>query len=317
MGTAILLLLILPIGGFAMSFQPDTLPEVGLEEFLPDAIAGYSLVETTGPSIASGADSTLRQEWTADQYRASLRVEIARSAGAENNSRPLPHHGGNHPYDLRRRADRAELVYREGELRISAVAKVRRLIDVPHRDSLEAAVRRSFDAIVASVAHTPHPAPRVQRFVWTTVNLRQGPGTDSPVVGQVSRTDSVWVSNETVGGWRAVYSAQFTRDTIAWISDQLLQPISYRERQARRAQEERERFGQQFEEEFLKKGLDVYVTVQGNYGRTLHLEWVLAGRPDAYQMRNNESLMSRFRRHGFRRVVLTDGSGERWSWEVQ
>lgn len=73
-------------------------------------------------------------------------------------------------------------------------------------------------------------------------------------------------------------------------------------------------YGNRLEEQYLKMGLDIYVTVEDTENRTIQLRWVLVSRPMAYQTSHDQSFLEVLRTLGFTKLVLTDGYEETWSY---
>lgn len=72
----------------------------------------------------------------------------------------------------------------------------------------------------------------------------------------------------------------------------------------------RREYATQLERTYLQDGKDVHVSVRGTNGTTLHIQWVLVGRPLAYQMGNDEDVIHTLRTLGFKRLELSDGYDE-------
>lgn len=75
----------------------------------------------------------------------------------------------------------------------------------------------------------------------------------------------------------------------------------------------RHRFAEDYERDLLGKGMDFTVRATGPAKRTLRMEWILVGRPLAYQMSNDEKVVRNLQRLGFRRLIMTDGHDESYS----
>jgi hypothetical protein len=88
------------------------------------------------------------------------------------------------------------------------------------------------------------------------------------------------------------------------------------EEEASRLEPERLAYGEQLEEEYLKGGLDVFVRVTGPRLTTIRLTYVLMSRPMAYQLTHNGAFMSLLRAKGFRQLILTDGCGATWDYDL-
>lgn len=79
----------------------------------------------------------------------------------------------------------------------------------------------------------------------------------------------------------------------------------------------RAEYADDLERSYLSAGLDVRVTLTGPKQTTLRITWVLVGRPAAYQMMNDASLTQNLQRRGFKKVVLSDGYNESYSWPIR
>lgn len=82
------------------------------------------------------------------------------------------------------------------------------------------------------------------------------------------------------------------------------------ERDARRA------YAQRLETGFLDGGLDIEVTTSGERATTLRLKYVLFTRVWVHKVQNDTDLISNARRLGFRRVIMTDGYEDTWTWDL-
>src|SRR5690606_30106636 len=71
-------------------------------------------------------------------------------------------------------------------------------------------------------------------------------------------------------------------------------------------------YARRLETEYLDRGLDVHVRTGGAYDSTLEIEWILASRVTAHQMRNDAGAVATLRALGFRSVTFTNGFGEHW-----
>ncbi|TAK47210.1 MAG: hypothetical protein EPO23_12255 [Xanthobacteraceae bacterium] len=83
--------------------------------------------------------------------------------------------------------------------------------------------------------------------------------------------------------------------------------------------EGRVRVANTFEETFLKKGLDVSITVSGRKNTTLEISYVLMNRPLVYKITNEFGFLERAWNLGFEKVILSNGYGlytNRWVYEV-
>lgn len=95
------------------------------------------------------------------------------------------------------------------------------------------------------------------------------------------------------------------------------------EEERRRAQSEaklmrdlRVRMASSMEEKMLDGGLNVNVRAIGKDQTTLRIEWILVSKVVAHQMSKQGDLFSNARQAGFKRVEITDGYNETWSWTL-
>lgn len=79
----------------------------------------------------------------------------------------------------------------------------------------------------------------------------------------------------------------------------------------------RKRLADKIERDYLAKGRDVHVNATGTKSTTLRLEYVLFGRPDAYQIQNDREILGNLRSLGFRKIVITDGFDETYTITIQ
>ncbi len=305
----------------------DTLPDGEIGMFLPDSIPSFERVQIDTPS-AESPDTVRVGTWA--NKRATVKVRVrqrlegkrARFSLSEGSKTALGGHEGLLEVGKTVPAI-VEFEYVENDLAIRIRAEPSENVSVLlSPDTLETAVRRAFSSIVDQIPHRPHPAPRAKRYVHTTVNLRSGPGTGHSVIRQLSEGDSLWVSRHAQDGWRAVFNGEATRDTVAWIYADLVHirptPVESTELAEDVSEGARNRrdFADRLERRYLERGMDVSVSVRGEENRILRVQWVLAGRPEAYQLQNNHQLMNNLDELGFKKFELTDGYGDRWSWSI-
>lgn len=79
---------------------------------------------------------------------------------------------------------------------------------------------------------------------------------------------------------------------------------------------QRLRFADVAERKYLSQGRDVHLTVAGKNSDVLVFRYVLAGRPDAYQISEDDSLLKILKGMGFTRIHLTDGYNHSWNIPV-
>lgn len=318
---------LLPAGATGAT-PTDTLPDGAPGAYLPDSVPGFTRLDSAPRYGVS--DTSRSGTWDGDRIRVT--VHVVERAGEERVRYTLDSGRTEHVAGHRVRIGvsrtypaSANLEYIEPDLRIQIGAEPRSpSTGLTSPDTLRATVRRAFSSIVASRPHQPHPASRAVRYVRTTVNLRAGPGTDYSVVRQVTSDDSIWVGRGARNSWRPVFDGESTLDTAAWVHADLVhvsrEPLipdeAARKIELSEGAKQRRRIADRLERRYLEQGLDVYVSVRGKGDRILRVEWVLAGRPDAYRMRNDRQLMNTLDDFGFRKFELTDGYGDWWSWEI-
>lgn len=78
----------------------------------------------------------------------------------------------------------------------------------------------------------------------------------------------------------------------------------------------RQSYASTLEQTYLKNGMDVTVRTSGAKGSTLTIKYMLLGRPDVYQLVNDDSFLPTLKGLGFRRVVFTDGYDATWSYDI-
>jgi hypothetical protein len=78
----------------------------------------------------------------------------------------------------------------------------------------------------------------------------------------------------------------------------------------------REVFAGTLEETYLKKSMDVDMSVSGKNNTTLKFKYVLVSRPLVYQLQNDSDFMGDLRRMGFTKVIFTDGYYHTWTIDV-
>ena len=80
--------------------------------------------------------------------------------------------------------------------------------------------------------------------------------------------------------------------------------------------EVRAKYADEAERLFLDQGLDFHVTVSGRSNTTISFKYVLMSRPIVYKMQNDTNLMQRLREMGFKKLIMTDGFYETWTFDL-
>lgn len=80
--------------------------------------------------------------------------------------------------------------------------------------------------------------------------------------------------------------------------------------------DQRRQLAKRMESSLLDSGLDAKVTTRGKNATTLHLEYVLISRPWIHQFQKNGEFFANLKKAGFTRVVMSDGYGKTWTWEL-
>ncbi|HUR92533.1 MAG TPA: hypothetical protein VMY38_07655 [Gemmatimonadaceae bacterium] len=78
----------------------------------------------------------------------------------------------------------------------------------------------------------------------------------------------------------------------------------------------RRQYAQRLESEYLDQGLDITVTTKGAAATTLRLKWILVSRVTAHQLSKSGPLWANLRSMGFKRLEITDGYDDSWSWTI-
>ena len=69
-------------------------------------------------------------------------------------------------------------------------------------------------------------------------------------------------------------------------------------------------------EVFYKKGLDVKFTALGKYKDVLKVRYVLMNDPWVYQFTSHVQLMTNLTNAGFKKIILTDGYNDSWTYKL-
>jgi len=80
--------------------------------------------------------------------------------------------------------------------------------------------------------------------------------------------------------------------------------------------DQRVTYAQTLEKEYLKQGMDIYITVSGADNTTIRLKYVLMSRPIVYQLTSDEDAMNALRQQGFKKLILTDGYDSTWTYDL-
>lgn len=78
----------------------------------------------------------------------------------------------------------------------------------------------------------------------------------------------------------------------------------------------RDVYANMLEQEYLKKGMDVDISLSGADKSTIKFKYILISRPLVYQLMNDSDFMSNLRSAGFKKVIFTDGYYHTWNIDV-
>ena len=76
-------------------------------------------------------------------------------------------------------------------------------------------------------------------------------------------------------------------------------------------------FAKELENHYLDKGINADVTTSGPDKANLHIKWALVSKVAAHQLGKNGEFWKSMRQLGFKKVILTDGYDESFSWTVK
>lgn len=88
------------------------------------------------------------------------------------------------------------------------------------------------------------------------------------------------------------------------------------DRDAQHTVEERRAFAATYETKMLEQYQDVHASAVGPYATTFRIEYILMSRPLAYNLLKNAQIIAGLKARGFRRIILTDGDDETYSWDI-
>lgn len=80
--------------------------------------------------------------------------------------------------------------------------------------------------------------------------------------------------------------------------------------------EQREAMAKRLEQNYLKKGLDVYISLNGKDKSTMKLKYVLFSRPLIHNLINDSEFTGSLRTAGFTKVIFTDGYDNTWTVDL-
>lgn len=75
-------------------------------------------------------------------------------------------------------------------------------------------------------------------------------------------------------------------------------------------------FAKELENHYLDKGINADVTTSGPGKTSLRIKWALVSKVTAHQLGKNGDFWESMRKLGFKKVVMTDGYDESFSWNV-
>jgi hypothetical protein len=76
-------------------------------------------------------------------------------------------------------------------------------------------------------------------------------------------------------------------------------------------------FATTVENEMLDQGWNFDVTTLGTQHTTLQMKWALASKAVAHQLTENTEMFDTARQLGFKRMELTDGFDQTWTWKLE
>ena len=76
-------------------------------------------------------------------------------------------------------------------------------------------------------------------------------------------------------------------------------------------------FAKDLENSYLDKGINADVTVSGPAKTNLRIKWALVSKVAAHQLDKNDQFWTNVQEMGFKKVILTDGYDESFSWTVK
>jgi len=100
---------------------------------------------------------------------------------------------------------------------------------------------------------------------------------------------------------------------------QAKQKITYRQEAIRARQEsvaQRDAMAKFFENSYLDKGYSVDVVATGRDHTTFHMKWALATKAFVHNFSKQTEFFEQAQSAGFKRVEITDGFDESWSWKL-
>jgi hypothetical protein len=78
----------------------------------------------------------------------------------------------------------------------------------------------------------------------------------------------------------------------------------------------RQKYVEELEVEYLKKGYDVHLSAIGPLKTTFQFKYVLVSRPLVYQLSQPDSLLNALRSRGFKKAIFTDGYDSTWTLDI-
>jgi len=78
----------------------------------------------------------------------------------------------------------------------------------------------------------------------------------------------------------------------------------------------RETYANTLEREYLKKGMDVDISLSGADKTTIRFKYVLMSRPMVYQMMTDAEVTNTLRSVGFKKIIFTDGYYQTWNQDL-
>jgi hypothetical protein len=78
----------------------------------------------------------------------------------------------------------------------------------------------------------------------------------------------------------------------------------------------REKYVDDLERVYLKKGIDVHLSATGPSKTVFTFKYVLVSRPLVYQLTNSKDFMTSLSTQGFKKAIFTDGYNSTWTVDV-
>jgi hypothetical protein len=184
----------------------------------------------------------------------------------------------------------------------------RRGFQIPHTAGHEMAMQAVLDSVARLLRPNSDGWGAVDPAKTTLAGLRDP--LSAPQVRQHKQLEqTILIQNKRI-------EAAARREAARELERQRREQAKLEREAARDMVTQRREYARNLESTYLDKGINARVTTRGSSATTLRIEWVLVSRVVAHQLAQDPILFESLRSLGFKRLEITDGYSETYSWKL-